>query len=247
MIIVANWKMNKDVKEANLFLEEFLLNMSWCNNQNLEILIAPPFPILSHVKGLIFNRSMDYKLDVCSQNCNHNNEGAFTGEVSAKMLKSIGVNFGIVGHSERRQYFHETDDILLKKIEICFKNDLTPIFCFGESQQERSSGKFLNIIQKQLLVLKEIPEKNREKIILAYEPVWAIGTGNTPTVEEIEQIHSFTKNIFKNSKILYGGSLNSLNAKEILSLSYVDGGLIGGASLNASEFISIIRVANEIS
>jgi len=245
MILVANWKMNKDIREAQFFMEAFFSNMSWCNNSNLNLFIAPSFPLLSELKKCISKNPVSYNLNLCAQNCHHYNEGAFTGEVSVRMLKSLDVSSVIIGHSERRQYFDESNIVLEKKVLICSQNNLLPIFCFGESKEQREKGDFLDIIESQITILKDFIQDNQE-IILAYEPIWAIGTGATPSLKEIDQVHSFVKTIFPKINVLYGGSLNKSNVKGILSLPNVDGGLVGGASLDSSEFISIIRCAHEI-
>ena len=237
--------MNKDIKEADLFLESFFLKMSWCNNSKLNLFLAPSFPLMSNFKNNISKNSLSYNFNLCAQNCYHKNKGSFTGEVSAKMLKSLDVFGVIIGHSERRKHFNESNDILIQKVLLCFQNNLLPIFCFGETKEEREQGDFLTIIEKQIAILKECVTDN-QKIILAYEPIWAIGTGKTPSLKEIEEVHSFVKKIFPNINILYGGSLNSANAKDILSIPHVNGGLVGGASLDSSEFVSIIRAAHDV-
>ena len=245
MIIIGNWKMNKDINEANLFLESFFSKMSWCNNPKLNIFLSPSFPLISNLKDSISNKSISYNLNLCAQNCHYQSKGSFTGEVSAEMLKSLDVFSVIIGHSERRKYFNESNDILIQKVLLCFENNLLPIFCFGETKEEREQGDFLTIIEKQISILKDYVVDS-QKIILAYEPIWAIGTGKTPSLTEIEEVHSFVKKIFPNISVLYGGSLNSANAKDILSISHVNGGLVGGASLDASEFVSILRSAHDV-
>jgi len=245
MILIGNWKMNKDIKEAEFFLESFLVNMSWFNNPNLNLFIAPSFPLLTTFKKIISDRSISYNLNLCAQNCYHYNKGAYTGEVSAKMLKSIDVVSVIIGHSERREYFNESNDILTQKIQCCLQSNLLPIFCFGETIEERKKGNFLEIIERQISIIKPYIEDGK-RIVLAYEPIWAIGTGKTPSLEQIEEVHSFVKKTFPNISVLYGGSLNASNAKDILKIPQVDGGLIGGASLDPIEFASIIRSAHDI-
>lgn len=245
MVIIGNWKMNKDLNEAELFLESFYSNMEGFRNPNLNLFIAPSFPIIMNLKELISNNSRFYNLNICAQNCHHQNKGAYTGEVSVKMLKSLDVSSVIIGHSERRKYFNETNDILTKKVSLCVKNNLLPVFCFGETLEERKKGNFLEIIDNQISVVKPYIE-DKKKIILAYEPIWAIGTGKTPSLQEIEEVHSYVKEIFPNINVLYGGSLNSINAKDILTIPQVNGCLVGGASLDPVEFVSIIRLADDI-
>ena len=245
MIIIGNWKMNKNIKEADFFLESFFSKMLWCDNPKLNIFLSPSFPLISNLKNSISNKSLSYNLNLCAQNCHYQSKGSFTGEVSAEMLKSLDVCSVIIGHSERRKYFNESNDVLIQKVLLCFQNNLLPIFCFGETKEQREEGFFLEIIEKQISILKKYVKDN-QKIILAYEPIWAIGTGKTPSLTEIEEVHTFVKKIFPNTNVLYGGSLNSSNAKDILSISHVNGGLVGGASLDASEFVSIIRSAHDI-
>lgn len=237
--------MNKNIQEAEYFLKTFFTKMSWCDNSNLNLFIAPSFPLITTLNYIISNKSKLYNLKLCAQNCHHQNDGAFTGEVSVKMLRSIDVSSVIIGHSERRKYFNESNDILIQKVQSCFNSNLLPIFCFGETIDERKKGNFLEVIERQVSIIKPYI-KDGQEIILAYEPVWAIGTGKTPLSNEIEEVHLFVKNMFPNINILYGGSLNAKNAKDILTIPHVNGALIGGASLNPTEFASIIRSAHEI-
>jgi len=241
MIIIANWKMNKDLQEVNFFLDDFKKNISQQSVtflENIKILIAPPFPFLDYMQKNIFSTD----ISIVAQNIYHERLGAFTGEVSAKMLKSININYVIVGHSERRMCFNENSSILKKKLNICLEGEMCPIFCFGETCEDRDLNNHLSVIEKQLEVLHN---KNFKKIILAYEPVWAIGSGKTPTVNEIREVHDFVKKIY-NYPILYGGSVNEGNAKDIFSINSVDGGLVGGASLSSETFFSIIQKAGQI-
>jgi len=237
--------MHKDINDAKFFLESFFSNMSWCDSSNLNLFIAPSFPLMTVLNKMISAKSNSYNLNLCAQNCHHQSKGAYTGEVSIKMLKSLDVFSVIIGHSERRKYFNESNDILSKKVSLCLQSNLLPIFCFGETIEQRKKGNFLEVIKSQISVIKPYVESNK-KIILAYEPVWAIGSGKTPLLEEIEEVHLFVKKIFPNINILYGGSLNAKNAKDILTIPQVNGGLIGGASLDPIEFTSIIRSAHDI-
>ena len=240
MIIIANWKMNKDLNELEKFMDSFISLKPWEKILDLKIFLAPSFPLIKDVSNIINNSSLNSKLKICAQNCHHEIEGAFTGEVSVKLLNSLGVRSVIIGHSERRNYFDETNDIIEKKISNCIKYGMTPILCFGENLNERKKGNYLNVIESQINILSSFKKIDQE-IILAYEPVWAIGTGLTPSLDEINEVHFFVKNKFPKLKILYGGSLNSNNAKDILSIHNVDGGLVGGASLDPSSFSSIIH------
>ena len=208
MIIVANWKMNKDLQESKLFFNNFeskLSNQATSFFEKIKILIAPSFPFLYHCQ---FNLSSN-KIIIAAQNCSHKSNGAFTGEVSAKMLNSIGVKYVIIGHSERRVYFNEKRDVLKNKIQLCLENNLCPIFCFGETGLDREKGNHLTVIQEQLDI---ISKQGAGKITLAYEPVWAIGSGKTPSIEQIKEVHSYVKALY-DLPILYGGSLNQNNAK----------------------------------
>tara|TARA_Y100000589_G_scaffold1327_1_gene1157 strand:- start:658 stop:1389 length:732 start_codon:yes stop_codon:yes gene_type:complete len=240
MIIIANWKMNKDLSEVEKFMDSFISLKPWEGILDLKIFLAPSFPLIKDLSNIINYSSLNSKLRICAQNCHHEIEGAFTGEVSAKLLNSLGVDSVIIGHSERRNYFDETNDIIEKKISNCIKYDITPILCFGENLNERKKGNFLNVIESQINILNSFKQIDHE-IILAYEPVWAIGSGLTPSIDEINEVHFFVKNKFPKLKVLYGGSLNFNNAKDILSLHNVDGGLVGGASLDPSSFSSIIH------
>tara|TARA_Y100001954_G_scaffold130903_1_gene139934 strand:- start:658 stop:1407 length:750 start_codon:yes stop_codon:yes gene_type:complete len=240
MIVIANWKMNKNKTEVNLFMNEFSNKLNqietlYLNKRN--ILFSPSFPFLSELQS-----SYSDTFSFVAQNCSHHKYGAYTGEVSVDMIKSININYVMIGHSERRIYFGESSEILIKKINLCLDNDITPIVCFGESIEERKSNNHLDAIKNQLNI---VPLNNQNKLILAYEPIWSIGTGLVPSVNEIKEVHSFVKS-FINAPILYGGSLNNKNCDEIFNIHEVDGGLIGGASLLPDTFISIITKANEI-
>tara|TARA_B100001057_G_scaffold334819_1_gene335449 strand:+ start:14266 stop:14997 length:732 start_codon:yes stop_codon:yes gene_type:complete len=240
MIIIANWKMNKDLKDLERFMDSFISLQSWEAISDLKIFFSPSFPLINEVRNIINYNSLNSKIRICAQNCHHEIDGAFTGEVSVKVLDSLGVSSVIIGHSERRNYFNETNDIIEKKISNCIKYDMIPILCFGENLNERKKGNYLNVIESQVNILNSFKKIDHE-IILAYEPVWAIGSGLTPSLDEINEVHLFVKNKFPKLKILYGGSLNLNNANDILSLNNIDGGLIGGASLDPYSFSSIIR------
>ena len=245
-IVAGNWKMNKTLDQGLLLVEEILqLEASNKSSQILKI-IAPPF---IHLSSLTNRLKMIENFEVAAQNCHTKEEGAYTGEVSAKMIASVGCKYLILGHSERRQYFKETNKDLAEKINVGLDSGLIPIFCIGENLEERSSSQYLNVIKTQLsesvfhLSVKEITI-----IIIAYEPVLAIGTGKTATIEQIQEIHSYIRLLIKEQyndelansiSILYGGSCNAENAKSIFSCKDVDGGLIGGASLKAEDFITI--------
>ena len=245
-IVAGNWKMNMTIDESNDLINE----LKEVSENNVEIKIAPSFTNLYYTISLLKNSG----IEVIAQNVHSEKRGAYTGEISTEMLKSIGVNTVIIGHSERRKYFNETDTILSKKVKAAVENSLNVIFCIGEELSERESGNHFEIIKNQLtnalIDLNNIEIKN---IVIAYEPVWAIGTGMTANNHQIQEMHEFIRELINkkfgneiadNIRILYGGSVKPNNAKEIFSLNDVDGGLIGGASLNFSDFHSIIKAAN---
>lgn len=250
IIVAGNWKMNTSRKEAKeLFLA---IQENAEKSKNLEsVLIFPPFPFLSELKDL---RKKMF-IDVGSQNIASESKGAFTGEVSAAMIKSTDINYTLIGHSERRQYFFESPEILKRKVDLALENDLKVIFCCGELLQERKEGRQNDVIYSQIKEsLFHLDVSSMSNIIIAYEPVWAIGTGETATSSQAEEMHAFIrekifskygKEVSDEMHILYGGSCNSANAKELFTLKNVDGGLIGGASLKADEFLKIISLVNE--
>lgn len=246
-IVAGNWKMNKDLQgTANLVAEinRFITRPALC-----DIIIFPPFPFISAVSAA-FNGSGKY---VGAQNISDKESGAFTGEVSASMIKSVGATYTLIGHSERRNYFNETNEILIAKVELALKNGLTPVFCVGEKLEERNNVRHFEIIDKQLKeTIFNLDELNFSKCVVAYEPVWAIGTGVTATKEQAEEMHAFIRNLITEKfnpstanaiRILYGGSCNAKNASELFSMPNIDGGLIGGASLVAEDFSKIIYAA----
>ncbi len=246
-IIAGNWKMNMLPNEAINFIEELT---PLVKNTKNEVIICVPyidlFYTLLHVQGT--------NIKVGAQNMHWEEKGAYTGEVSAPMLKSIGVEYVIIGHSERRQYFAETDETVNKKIKSALKYNLKPIVCVGETLEQREEGITENIIANQIKKAFEgISKENLNNIIIAYEPIWAIGTGKTATKEQanetIKQIRNelakiYGKNEAENVIIQYGGSVKPENAKELFEMSDIDGGLIGGASLKAKEFSQIVNYDN---
>jgi triosephosphate isomerase (TIM) len=251
-IIAGNWKMNKTYGEALLLANEVSDHVSKNNHPSLLTIIAPPFPFLTAV-----SRATDGTagIAVAAQNCHTENAGAFTGEVSVPMIISCGAQYVIIGHSERRQYFGETDEMLLAKLRMALANGLKPIFCIGESLKERESGKHFETVATQLrnTVLKFDPTYLLQTII-AYEPVWAIGTGLTATPEQAQEMHAYIRKTLSDQfgapaagsvSILYGGSCNAANAAQLFSCADVDGGLIGGASLNALDFSAIRKAMVE--
>jgi len=241
-IVAGNWKMNNDFNETEKLLDQLKL---YPEPPDVKIMIAPSFTQLYQSVQLLKSTN----ISVVAQNMGTASSGPYTGEVSPKMLKGIGVNTVIIGHSERRDIFKEDDMFLTKKIKIAIESDLKVIFCFGEKLEDRELKNHFEIVANQLKVaLLNLSDKNIMKIILAYEPVWAIGTGETASAAQAQEMHSYIRNLISShfdSKvadkvpILYGGSVKPSNAKEIFSESDVDGGLIGGASLNAEDFMNI--------
>jgi len=244
-IVAGNWKMNNDLAETEELLSKLKLQM--VKEPEATVMVAPSFTNLYPT----FQALKDTPVIVAAQNMHESANGAYTGEISAAMLKSVGVTTVILGHSERRAYFNETGDILAKKVKAAIENDMTVIFCFGEELEDRKSGKHFDLVEQQLKEgLFDLPQSSWKNIILAYEPVWAIGTGETASPEQAQEMHKhirtlLNKNVGKevaeSTSILYGGSVKPNNAKEIFAKEDVDGGLIGGASLNAVDFVAIVN------
>ena len=245
-IVAGNWKMNLNREEGIKLVEEVISLVS--SDNNVELVFSPSFLYLYKVNKMCAN---DNLLQTASQNISHNESGAFTGEVSAQMVNSLNVKYTILGHSERREYFNETNIELKQKVDLSLKNNLEIIFCCGESLNQRESGVHFDWIKQQLTEsVFHLTEKEFEKVVIAYEPIWAIGTGVTASSDQAEEIHQFVRNVItekyneniaENTSILYGGSCNPTNAKELFSKKNIDGGLIGGASLNAENFTRIIK------
>ena len=243
-VIIGNWKMNNDKQETeNLLLN--LKNKIW--DKEIEVKVSPSFVSLEYAQKILKNSP----IEVVAQNMHYEEKGAFTGEISYKMLKSINVNSVIIGHSERRTLFYENDDTIKRKIKTALHNEMKVIFCFGESLEDRKEKRHIKIISKQLdVIMNDLKINQWDQIILAYEPVWAIGTGLNATPEQAQEIHkhvreeiasTFNKNLANSVQILYGGSLKPNNSKEIFFQPDIDGGLVGGASLSFEDFYSIIR------
>jgi len=240
-IIAGNWKMNKNVADTKAYFEKFNELVKDCDN---EIIICTPFIDLETAK---INAASN--IVIGAQNLHFADKGAYTGEVSGKMLKDCEIPYVIIGHSERREYFNETDEMVNQKVKAAFVNELTPILCVGETLEEREAGKakdkVVTQIQKDFEGLESILA---EKVIVAYEPIWAIGTGKTASKEDANEAIKWIRNEIKNLygedvsekvEILYGGSVKSSNAKELFEMSDIDGGLVGGASLEPEEFAKI--------
>ena len=243
-IVAGNWKMNKNLSETKALLSELLEKLP---KTEAKLIVAPTYVNLESAARIL--QSSDIK--VAAQNMHFAKSGAYTGEISADMLLNINVDTVIIGHSERRAYFGETDDLLAKKVEAALANNMQVIFCFGEELEERKSGNHFNVVESQLKNgLFNLPAEAWQHIVLAYEPVWAIGTGETASPEQAQEMHAFIRktiteaydtSIANEVSILYGGSVKPSNAQEIFSKPDVDGGLIGGAALVADDFIAIIK------
>ena len=243
-IVAGNWKMNNALEGTKQLIADL---KAQTKTSEAEVMIAPTFTNLYHANEAL----KDDAIEVIAQNMHFADNGAYTGEVSAEMLKSIGINTVILGHSERRAYFNETDESLAKKVDTALKNNMRIIFCFGEELSERKAGRENEVVKCQLSnALFHLEASAFKNIVLAYEPVWAIGTGETATPEQAQDMHAFIRKTLTGKygtdtangvSILYGGSVKPNNAKEIFSKPDVDGGLIGGASLKAEDFFAIVN------
>ena len=246
-IAAANWKMNLNFQQADKLINE-IMGADIKIKENQLTIFAVPYPYLSMSKGVVGD-VQNYK--VAAQNCYQKISGAYTGEVSVEMLHSMGIYYCIIGHSERREYFNESNATLAEKINLCLANEITPIFCCGEPLSVREAGKQDEYVGVQLKEsLFHLSAEQIKNIIVAYEPVWAIGTGKTATTEQAQEMHQYLRSVLavqygndiaNEISILYGGSVKAGNAKEIFSCPDVDGGLVGGASLVAHDFIEIIK------
>lgn len=244
-IVAGNWKMNNDLAETEELLSN--LKLQWIKEPEATVIVAPPFTNLYHS----FESLRSTPVEVAAQNMHQEENGAFTGEVSARMLKSVGVKTVILGHSERRSIFNESNEILAKKVSSALKNELKIIFCVGESLEERKKDAHFEVVKSQLeQALFNVAKDLWKNIVIAYEPVWAIGTGETASPEQAQEMHAFIRKVIgdkfgqeiaSNTSILYGGSVKPSNAKEIFAKEDVDGGLIGGASLKAEDFLAIVH------
>lgn len=243
-IVAGNWKMNNDLAETEMFLVELKKQVF---PENVVLMLAPPFTSLNHA----FKSLREHNVELAAQNMHQSNDGAFTGEISAKMLKSVGANTVIVGHSERRAFFNEDNAVLAEKVNTALENEITVIFCIGEELEDRKKENHFKLVKTQLEEgLFHVSNDAWENIIIAYEPVWAIGTGETASPEQAQEMHKFirktiaenySKAIAEKVSILYGGSVKPDNAAEIFSQADVDGGLIGGASLQVDSFMKIVN------
>jgi triosephosphate isomerase len=250
-IIGGNWKMNLGVPSEAVGMLKSMRSMVK-NIEDVDIFVAPPFTALESAISIVKKSN----IKVAAQNMYFKENGAFTGEISPKFLKNMGIEYVILGHSERRNIFNETDEIVNQKIKIALSMDMFPIVCIGEHLQQREEGKTKEVIAYQMEnTFKDIRKEDMIKIIIAYEPIWAIGTGVTATPEQAEEIHSYIRSLLVNRfdegvankvRIQYGGSIKPDNAEAIFSKPNIDGGLVGGASLEAKSFYEIIKSAEKI-
>lgn len=247
-IVAGNWKMNKTLEEAGILASEVMGMVGDEVSGNVRVVLCVPFPYLVPLKNQLGKNT---RIELGAQNCSEHEAGAYTGEVSVAMLRSIGIPYVIVGHSERRQYFHEDGKLLAKKVDIALKFGLTPIFCCGEPLDVREKNEHEKLVKQQVEeALFHLDATSLEKIIIAYEPVWAIGTGKTASAQQAQEMHAvirkhlaskYDQSVADNISILYGGSVNAANAKELFACADVDGGLVGGASLKSREFTEIVK------
>jgi triosephosphate isomerase len=250
-IVAGNWKMNMDYHEGLTLFTEVLGLVKQDITGTQQAIVCSPFIHLYSLTELSKDQS---NVSVGAQNAHQAESGAYTGETSAKMIASVGATYVILGHSERRQYFGETNELLAKKTDTVLKNNLTPIFCIGETLQEREGGIHFDVIKQQLVEgVFHLDAAAFSKLVIAYEPVWAIGTGVTASAEQAQEIHAFIRKeiaakysqaVADGITILYGGSCNPKNAPELFAKEDIDGGLIGGASLKARDFVDILKVFN---
>ncbi len=246
-IVAGNWKMNKSVTEAEDLAGGIKIDLAQCTE--VDVVLCPPFTALKAVSDIITGT----QIRLGAQNMHWEKNGAFTGEISAELLRDIYCHFVILGHSERRTYFGETNEIVNRKAKAALANNLLPIVCVGETLEERDAGRMEKVVSEQVRQsLAELDEASMRKTIIAYEPVWAIGTGRTATPEQAQEVHSLIRGLLSESynettaravRIQYGGSMKPSNAAELMEQPDIDGGLIGGASLDAHAFVEIVRAA----
>jgi triosephosphate isomerase len=250
-IVAGNWKMNKSLHEAESLFSQILESQDLFP-ADVQVIVAPPAIYLCNFAKQARKAP---QVSVSSQNCAYEQSGAFTGEISSEMLRSIGVQYSIIGHSERRSLFGESNGVLGKKVDAALEYSLLPIFCVGESLEEREGGNHFAVVEAQLESgVFHLAEDQFKKVILAYEPVWAIGTGKTASAGEAQEIHAhirklvagkYGSEIAADTSILYGGSCNPDNAAELFAGADVDGGLIGGAALKVNSFVEIVKAAGQ--
>lgn len=247
-IVAGNWKMNKTFEEADELISNIMDKLEEVElDRNTQVIICPPFPYLEMASDF----SDDSYFMVGAQDVSEHESGAYTGEISAAMLASMNIEYCIVGHSERRAYHHETDEQVARKVDQLLKNEIRPIVCCGEVLEEREAGKQFDVVRRQINDgLFHLDAEQLKQVVIAYEPVWAIGTGKTATPEQAQEIHAYIRGLIaekygdkvaKEISILYGGSCKPSNAKELFANPDVDGGLIGGACLKAEDFLAIVQ------
>jgi triosephosphate isomerase len=242
--IAANWKMNKTIAEASEFIDALLPRIAATQH---DVVVCPPFTALQEV----VERRRGTAVRVAAQNMHFDESGAFTGEISAPMLVELDVEAVVLGHSERRQFFGETDGALAKKVPAALAAELEPILCVGESEEARDGGQTEEVLERQLQAdLAEVSDEDIAKVVIAYEPIWAIGTGKVATAEQAQEACAFIRDVLRargaaadDVRILYGGSVKPGNAAELLALPDVDGALVGGAALDAEDFAAIVEAA----
>lgn len=246
-IAAANWKMNLSLEEANQLMTNLMSN-AFSLSQHHRVIISVPFPYIIPVQEHVKGKEGFY---VAAQNCANVNNGAYTGEVSTTMLKGLGVQYVIIGHSERRMYQQESNKLLAEKVDKALEQNITPIFCCGEALEVREAGTQNSFVEQQIKdSLFHLSADQLKNVVIAYEPIWAIGTGKTASTAQAQEMHAHIRSVIAQAygadiadaiSILYGGSVKGANAKELFAQPDVDGGLVGGASLNADEFATIIR------
>lgn len=247
-IVAGNWKMNKTAEEATALLSEVVNMIKDEVTGDVEVVLCPPALYLTTARQYL---TPGGKISIGAQNCHEKASGAYTGEISAPMLQSIGVEYVILGHSERRQYFEETNAQLAEKVNISLENDLIPIFCCGESRDLRENGDYIGYVKDQITdSLFHLSAESFGKVVIAYEPIWAIGTGLTASSAQAQDMHfelrqhiarQYGDSVAQDTTILYGGSANAQNAAELFAQPDVDGGLIGGASLKSRDFTTVVK------
>ena len=245
ILIAGNWKMNKTATEAVELAKPIIETIA--NQNDIDVLMCPTFTSIPAVSALVGNSTVK----IGAQNVSDKASGAYTGEISAAMLRDLQVSYVILGHSERRSYYGETDAFINKKVLACLENNLKPVLCVGETLEEREAGKVEEVIKTQLVGgLADVPADKAESVVIAYEPVWAIGTGKTATAEQANETIAFIRKTVGEMfcpkcaealRIQYGGSMNAANCKELMAMPEIDGGLIGGASLKAPDFAAIVN------
>lgn len=247
-IVAGNWKMNKTLDEALILVSEVVNMVKDEVTSDVQVILFPPALYISTLKPYVKDSSL---VELGVQNISQKSSGAYTGEISAAMVKSMGVNYVLVGHSERREYFNETNEILAEKVNIALENGLTPVFCCGESLEQRQNHDYIAFVKNQITEsLFHLTTDQVQKIVVAYEPIWAIGTGLTASAQQAQEMHQalrahlaekYGEAIASDISILYGGSVGAANASELFAEPDVDGGLVGGASLKSRDFTEIIK------